>query len=295
MNPNAAKSIKPVTWGLLRPTYYMSVVLGAWLFLASTVGASEDKTSNLDKAKSTRPVACRESRNRGCADRYSNAEIDARLDAMSNHLNSELPYYRRLHEKLAKVDGQIESIRSDLLDKALTTGRTQGNVSGFQWSNFFSILFGGFIVGLASVFQNLGRGRREGLFKCLESYWQVMKFRAEAEEKLTYEKYYDYYRALFDLQWSEYQLWKRYSLPTSAYREWIKQRRRDYNKPAVQRQRRDTNTMENISYKMVWDDLIKDSYYDAKDPFIAHLEKIHDNRLPIEALLRDRKLWNFWA
>jgi hypothetical protein len=196
---------------------------------------------------------------------YGKNEIDAKLNEIRSHLEENVYLKSDIDLKLTEL-----AMRS----------QQKENPDQF-WHIVLSVILGGGIVGFVSVLQNMARNFREGLFKCLEGYWTVMKFKADAEstgkeetEKIS--SYHNYYRSLFDLQWSEYQLWRRYSLHQGTYSEWLKQRRNQYLNDSAGFTAKNGSL---VNYKSVWDELKKQNYFDANDPFIQHLELVHEGKI----------------
>lgn len=150
---------------------------------------------------------------------------------------------------------------------------------------FFGVLGG--LVAFLSFRENWKRNFREAIFKCNEGYLKVMECKSKALAATTKEKqqtFNDYFRMLFDLQWTEFQLWHTGTLPTEQYREWLRQRKRDFDAPAVTIQTEAGNL--SISYSIVWNELLAQHYYDPSDPFILHMKKVHEGK--IDEVLKDR-------
>ena len=55
-----------------------------------------------------------------------------------------------------------------------------------------------------------------------------MDYKASADLSETYAAYYNYYRSLLDLQWTEYHIWKRFAIPDPPYIAWLTARCHDY-------------------------------------------------------------------
>lgn len=249
------------------------------LFLTYSVHASGECLSENAKgginsgARLAKQVASKH-----CAgDIYNKNEIDTKLNDVSAHLVKDVYLKSDIDLKLAE----------------LATLNQHKESSDQFWHLVLSAILGGGIVGIVSVLQNKARNFREGLFKCLDGYWTVMKFKADAEsdngdEKHKISSYRNYYRSLFDLQWSEFQLWRRYSLHQETYSEWLKQRRNQYTSDEGLVKSGSSEKL--IDYRSVWDNLKTQKYFDENDPFIKHLDLVHEGK--ITKALKQRRMFD---
>ena len=150
-------------------------------------------------------------------------------------------------------------------------------------------IVGGGVFSAAFAYVNLRLTRRrdcrETLFKCLDAYNKVMDYKAKTRAEHTYDAYLDYYRALFDLHWTEYQMWMEDAVKPKHYRAWLNARKMSYLAPA-------TTVLVNhvatpISYRIVWDCLLQNGYFERSDPFVGHMELVHAGRIE-EALGKEK-------
>lgn len=150
-----------------------------------------------------------------------------------------------------------------------------------SWEPIISGIIGGglisSLIALFMLFQIKEGNTREAFFKCLDEYFKIMDYRSKAIIDKKCETYFDYYRALFDLQWSEYHMWLRGSIPDTPYRIWIELRNRQYLEKC-QECINEVGKAENTNYRIVWERLLKESYYTAKDPFVAHMNLVHEGK-----------------
>ena len=139
---------------------------------------------------------------------------------------------------------------------------------------------------------------RDGLFKCFEGYLKVMEYKSKAleaerkpprEKQDEYQRFEDYYRSLFDLQWTEYYLWRNRPIRDKPYRQWLMQRSKQYKLTEVARQH--GATAEPISYALVWNSL-RTEYFEPNDPFLVHVDNVHAGN--VDAAIQERKLWEGW-
>jgi hypothetical protein len=136
------------------------------------------------------------------------------------------------------------------------------------------------VITIVSYIQTRQRDVRDGLFKAFESYLRVMDYREAAVDINTYETWHHYYRAMFDLQWSEFYAWRAGAIPDAPYKMWLQQRMRQYEKGETKVVAKDKK----ISYKIVWDELSKSHnnpipYFEPEDDFVAHMKHVHNNKL----------------
>lgn len=147
----------------------------------------------------------------------------------------------------------------------------QSVISGIIGGGLFSSL-----IALLALTQIIRRNTREAFFKCLDGYFKVMEYRSKATNDNKCYAYFDYYRALFDLQWSEYQMWLRNSIPDKPYRVCIEMRHSQYGKEYYGY--KSENGENTASYRIAWERLLKESYYNTNDPFVAHMKLLHEGK-----------------
>jgi hypothetical protein len=189
------------------------------------------------------------------------------------------PPPRSVEERLASLESRVEEQR-------------------FSWLTVFVGLSAAIVAALSLV-NGRRQTLRDGMFKCFEGYLKVMDYKAKAMEAAEgptpnhdeYQRYLAYYRALFDLLWTEYYLWKNRTLRDEPYMQWLIQRQKQFLEPPTSRQ--NGGAVEPISYQLVWFMLKKDGYYDAKDPFVRHMDRVHGGESP-RGVLSERKPVDGW-
>ncbi len=153
------------------------------------------------------------------------------------------------------------------------------------WKAIISGVIGGGLISsfiaLFALYQIIKRNTREAFFKCLEGYFKVMEYKSEAITSKKYSAYFFYYRALLDLQWSEYQMWLRNSIPDAPYRIWLELRNKQYNGTPKNCVDDLYNSEKKIGYKVVWEKLLQEGYYSVKDPFVEHMNLVHHGKLDV--------------
>lgn len=151
------------------------------------------------------------------------------------------------------------------------------------WQAIISGIIGGglisSIIALLTLLQVKKTNTLEAFFKCLEGYLKIMDYRSIAIKEKNFYSYLDYYRALFDLQWSEYQMWLRDTIPDGPYRVWLGLRYGQYCEESLELNDCVEGVADTISYRLVWERLLSKNYFEEKDPFRAHMELVHEGNL----------------
>lgn len=112
--------------------------------------------------------------------------------------------------------------------------------------------------------------------ECLNQYIKIQKTKREAGKSKDSDLCYDYYRELFDLHWTEFNLWKKGHILDSVMRAWLDVRSRNFKKDKFDAK---FSSGENVSYQLVWEDLVKNKYFSPEDDFIRFMELIHDGKI----------------
>lgn len=113
------------------------------------------------------------------------------------------------------------------------------------------------------------------LVNCLNTYVGLMRVRTKAAEEKDEKLCKDFYRELFDLHWTEFQIWREGMIPDHVMKAWLAVRHRNYATDAL------SFTVDNgqeitISYKQVWEELKNINYFEGTDPFIKFMDRAHD-------------------
>jgi len=113
------------------------------------------------------------------------------------------------------------------------------------------------------------------LVNCLDAYTKLMRDRTKAEEQKSEKLCKDYYRELFDLHWTEFQIWRGDMIPDRVMRAWLAVRRRNYEKDFLQF---DTDNGQKITvkYSQIWDELKSQRYFEPSDPYLQFMDKAHE-------------------
>lgn len=112
------------------------------------------------------------------------------------------------------------------------------------------------------------------LVNCLSTYIQLMRARTQALEAKSETQCANFYRELFDLHWSEFQIWRENLIPDHVMKAWLVVRHRNYAKDALSFVA-DNGQKVTITYKQVWDDLKNTDYFEGTDPLVRFMDKVH--------------------
>ena len=113
------------------------------------------------------------------------------------------------------------------------------------------------------------------LINCLNAYITIMRFRMKALENKSEQQCKDFYRELFDLHWTEFQLWRENLIPDHVMNAWLSVRRRNYNTDSLEFET-EMGQKVSVTYEQVWREL-KDAieYFEPTDPFVQFMGKAH--------------------
>jgi hypothetical protein len=115
------------------------------------------------------------------------------------------------------------------------------------------------------------RDQRDALFKAFDSYLKIRDLRAKATASKIDEDWQEYYRALFDLQWSEYYIWREGALADKPYRVWLEQHYSMFEK--------DEKPAGAAGYRAAWKSLCDASYFGVGDAFVRHMNAVHRGKI----------------
>lgn len=132
--------------------------------------------------------------------------------------------------------------------------------------------------------------RGQTLLACLDKYMSIMKDKRKAEESEEVGLAKEFYRELFDLHWSEFNLWHDGAIPNNVMRAWVIVRKRNFDKDMIvcTFQKR----TEEISYADEWEYLKETEYFEKNDPFVHFMNKVHKGYTSnMKQLKKDTKKW----
>lgn len=112
------------------------------------------------------------------------------------------------------------------------------------------------------------------LVNCLNTYTTLMRARTKALEERSERQCKDFYRGLFDLHWTEFQIWREGMIPDHVMKAWLAVRYRNYATDALTFDRDDGQEI-TVSYKQVWEELKNRNYFEGTDPFVKFMDKAH--------------------
>lgn len=116
------------------------------------------------------------------------------------------------------------------------------------------------------------------LINCLNTYTALMRRRTKAEEAKNEKQCKDFYRELFDLHWTEFQIWRDGMIPDHVMIAWLAVRRRNYAKDALEFETAAGQEMR-VTYQQVWNTLKDDEYFEPTDPFVRFMDKTHSEAI----------------
>lgn len=126
------------------------------------------------------------------------------------------------------------------------------------------------------------------LIDCLSAYTNLMRQRTSAIRNRSQQECKDYFRELFDLHWTEFQLWRERMIPDHVMNAWLSVRRRNFDpKKGCLEFFTDTQEHITVTYQQIWDELKSDEYYEATDPFVAFMNKAHTEVITDMSKLRE--------
>jgi len=119
------------------------------------------------------------------------------------------------------------------------------------------------------------------LFNALNSYIAIQKDRSIVISEKNPESARNYYREMFDLHWTEFNLWRKGYIDDYIMIAWLHARRRNYEHDTISTTDENGNAII-VSYKKVWESLIDpaNAYFIRGDPFITFMEYVHADNIP---------------
>jgi len=112
------------------------------------------------------------------------------------------------------------------------------------------------------------------LVNCLNAYITIMRARTKALEDKSEQQCKDFYRELFDLHWTEFQMWRDGLIPDHVMEAWLAVRGRNYREDSIQFDKDGQRVT--VSYRQVWDELDDKRYFEPTDPFIQFMDRAHE-------------------
>lgn len=114
------------------------------------------------------------------------------------------------------------------------------------------------------------------LINCLNAYITIMRQRTVAVNSKDEQQCKDFYRELFDLHWTEFQLWRQRMIPDNVVNAWLNVRRRNYDPTKGYLQFTSaTGETVTVTYQQVWSELKSSEYFESTDPFVPFMDKGH--------------------
>lgn len=115
------------------------------------------------------------------------------------------------------------------------------------------------------------------LINCLNSYVNIMRTRSRALENKSELLCKDYYRELFDLHWTEFQMWRDGLIPDHVMDAWLSVRRRNYKEDFLEFDKDGQKV--HVSYQQIWHELEQRKYFEPTDTYCVLMNKAHDEKI----------------
>jgi len=129
------------------------------------------------------------------------------------------------------------------------------------------------------------------MISTLEDYLKIYEYRLDAvvekDPDARIEKAKHYWRALLDLQWTEYRLYKKKFIDTEIFATWTFSKYLNYIIDTVTKIKTD-NEVAGVTLRQVWDELNEVQYFKSNDCFRNYMEAVF--RLTLKTIPKDGKL-----
>lgn len=160
---------------------------------------------------------------------------------------------------------------------ALDTGTAQLLALGFAAGGAGGALIAA-IVNYHAIRTNLSNEKSTVLLQCLERYINVRKDRTKAVHERKKGCCEDYYRELFDLSWTEFQLWRNGYIDDEIVKKWAISRYRCFLNDKIT-YLDENNTEICCTYQEQWKEAIKNSYFEWDDPYTQFMNYCHEDKI----------------
>ena len=139
-----------------------------------------------------------------------------------------------------------------------------------------------------SIRTNIDSTKSQVLLQCLREYINIQKNRTGARLEQSEELCANYYRELFDLHWTEFQMWKLNFIDDTTMTAWLNSRYRNYLDDYLIAEKENGDKIK-IRYKDIWDKVLIEHYFEKDDPFVKFMKHTYDNKIK-EALKMKTKV-----
>lgn len=149
-------------------------------------------------------------------------------------------------------------------------------------------LFTAFVAAftLATVRRLSHQTRAAILLDCLRNYVAIRKDRTTALAENSGDLCRDYYRALIDLHWSEFQIWRMGEIEDRVMSAWLYARWRNWEKDEICLP---NGTKQKFTYAEEWKELVDTRYFDPNDEFIEFMNYVHRNEIPKALAMKNKR------
>jgi hypothetical protein len=143
-----------------------------------------------------------------------------------------------------------------------------------NWIELASTVFAAAAAGISLWSVCLMRKQAQGqiMWSCLQQYTDIKGRLDDAVAKGDVPKVKAGYREIFDMQWAERNCYLKDLLPRDVFLTWLESRHRSYETDKIEV----AGVL--VSYKEVWDDLVKKEYWAKDDPFLEFMALVHQKK-----------------
>lgn len=142
-------------------------------------------------------------------------------------------------------------------------------------------------IAITTTNRNYAFSKSQMLLQTMNHYIIIRKDRSIATMNNEKESCKQYYREMFDLYWAEFNLWRLGHIDDECMKIWMEQANKN-NKCDFLIVRGNNQTVDKIEYNEEWNKLIKDDYFEEKDPFRQFMNLVHDGQIE-EAMNEGKK------
>ena len=129
-----------------------------------------------------------------------------------------------------------------------------------------------------SIKKNIDSTKSQVLLQCLREYINIKKNRTNARLMKNEEMCSNYYIELFDLHWTEFQLWRLFYIDDAVMETWLNSRNRNYLSDFLIAENEKGEKVE-IHYKDMWKKVLVENYFEKDDPFVKFMTFAYENKI----------------
>lgn len=145
------------------------------------------------------------------------------------------------------------------------------------------------VCALAAVRVHRKASTGSTMLACLERYTDVMEHKRKAIIENSVSLAEQYYREIFDLLWSEIQLWRDEVIQDDTMYAWLYLRRKHWEDDDKIQVSLQDGTTKDVKYREEWEKCITGHYYHPNDPYISLIRKVHEGQITTIKDLKKQK------